>query len=166
MDQNADAITDQNPLVTAFTGLTPGDVYATPAPQPTSPVTFSAAAYTGGTYTGGYILSAPFNQNMLPLIVPGPHVASTSVPGGTGAGNLLTDATTSTFTVTFDRPMQVSTFTTDQVLQIMGPLGPVSGPVTVTPVNPVNGRATTFTIGFPEQQLSGTYTHPAWNRHS
>ena len=30
--------------------------------------------------------------------------------------------------------------------------------ITVTPVNPVNGLATTFTIGFPQQQLSGTYT--------
>ena len=30
--------------------------------------------------------------------------------------------------------------------------------ITVTPVNPVNGAATTFTIGFPLQQLSGTYT--------
>ena len=30
--------------------------------------------------------------------------------------------------------------------------------ITVTPVNPVNGTATTFTIGFPLQQLSGTYT--------
>ena len=28
------------------------------------------------------ILSPPFNQNTLPLIVPGPQVASTSVPGG------------------------------------------------------------------------------------
>src|SRR5262249_6108388 len=29
---------------------------------------------------------------------------------------------------------------------------------TVTPVNPANGLATTFTVGFPQQQLSGTYT--------
>src|SRR5208283_2294602 len=30
--------------------------------------------------------------------------------------------------------------------------------ITVTPVSPVNGTATQFTIGFPLQQLSGTYT--------
>ena len=30
--------------------------------------------------------------------------------------------------------------------------------ITVTPVNAVGGTATTFTIGFPLQQLSGTYT--------
>ena len=58
------------------------------------------------------ILSPPFNQNTLPLIVPGPQVLSTSVPGGNGAnGNLITDGTTSTLSVTFDRPMQASTFT-------------------------------------------------------
>ena len=36
MDQNADGTTDENPLTTPFTGLTPGDVYAAPMPQPTS----------------------------------------------------------------------------------------------------------------------------------
>jgi subtilisin-like proprotein convertase family protein len=30
--------------------------------------------------------------------------------------------------------------------------------ITVTPVNAVDGNATQFTIGFPQQQLSGTYT--------
>src|SRR5262249_25210732 len=30
--------------------------------------------------------------------------------------------------------------------------------ISVTPVNPSNGSATTFTVGFPQQQLSGTYT--------
>ncbi|MGC8642896.1 MAG: proprotein convertase P-domain-containing protein, partial [Isosphaeraceae bacterium] len=90
MDQNADGTPDQNPLVTPFTGLTPGDVYAVPAPQPTTAVTFSAAAWTGGTNNGGYILAPPFDQNMLPLIVPGPHLISTSVPGGTGSDNLIT----------------------------------------------------------------------------
>ena len=73
MDQNADGTADQNALTTAFTGLTPGDVYAVPTPQPTAPVTFSGAAS---------ILSPPFNQNTLPLIVPGPQVArAASVPG-------------------------------------------------------------------------------------
>ena len=43
--------------------------------------------------------------------MPGPQVASTSVPGGSGSDNLITNGTTSTFNVTFDRPMQVSTFT-------------------------------------------------------
>ena len=119
MDQNADATPDQNPLLVPYTGLTPGDVYAAPAPAPTSPITFTTAAS---------ILSPPFNQNTLPLIVPGPHVVSTSVPTGTGADNLITDGTTSTFHVTFDRPIKVSSFPPNQVLQIMGPTGSVSGP--------------------------------------
>ena len=65
MDQNADGTADQNAVTTAFTGLTPGDVYAVPTPQPTTAVTFLGAAS---------ILSPPFNQNTLPLIVPGPQV--------------------------------------------------------------------------------------------
>ena len=64
MDQNADGTSDQNAVTTPFTGLTPGDVYAAPMPQPTTTVTFLGAAS---------ILSPPFNQNTLPLIVPGPH---------------------------------------------------------------------------------------------
>ena len=51
------------------------------------------------------------------------------MPGGDSAnGNLITDGTTSTLSVTFDRPMQASTFTPSQVLQIMGPAGSISGP--------------------------------------
>ena len=88
MDQNADGTSDQNPVTTPFTGLTPGDVYVAPTPQPTTPFTFNAAS----------ILSPPFNQNTLPLIVPGPQVMGTSVPDGTGTGNLITDGTTSTST--------------------------------------------------------------------
>ena len=160
MDQNADGSSDENPLTTPFTGLTPGDVYAVPAPQPVAAVTFSAAAYTGGVNTGGYILSAPFNQNTLPLIVSGPQVASTSVPGGTGSENLIIDGTTSTVNVTFDRPIQVSTFTPSQILRMTGPTGSISGPFTVVPVNEnvSTKTATEFTIGFPVQELSGTYT--------
>ena len=51
------------------------------------------------------------------------------MPGGNAAdGNLITDGTTSSLTVTFDRPMQTSTFTPADVLQIMGPTGSISGP--------------------------------------
>ena len=124
-DQNADGTSDQNAVTTAFFGLTPGDVYATPSPQPTSPVTFQGAFGTGGNYG---ILQAPFNQNTLPLIVPGPQLSLTSVPGGSGSSNLVLNGTNSSLSVTFDRPMQVSTFTPGQVLQIMGPAGSVSGP--------------------------------------
>ena len=139
MDQNADGTPDENPLTMpgGYTGLTPGDVYAVPTPQLTAPVTFTSAAYTGGTNTGGYILSPPFNQNTLPLIVTGPQVAlhrRPSAPRGSSppapATTCCTDDTTSQFEVTFDRPIQTSTFTPSQVLSIMGPLGSITGPQT------------------------------------
>ena len=120
MDQNADGKPDENPLTTPFTGTTPGDVYAVPTPQPAVPIRFGPDPLS--------ILHPPFNQNTLPLIVPGPNVVSTSVPGGSGSGNLIVDGTTSTFNVTFDRPMQVSSFTPSDVLQIMGPTGSITGP--------------------------------------
>ena len=105
-------------MTTPFTGLTPGDVYAAPAPQPTTSVTFLGACQHP---------SPPFNQNTLPLIVPGPQT-TVSAPNATGTDNLIVNGTNSSFNVTFDRPMQVSTFTPAQVLQIMGPTGSVSGP--------------------------------------
>ena len=119
MDQNADGSVDENPLTHPFTGLTPGDVYAAPMPQPVTPVTFSSATT---------ILSPPFDQNTLPLIVPGPQVLSTSVSAltGTVTDNLITNGTTDSLTLNFDRPMQTSTFTPADVLQIMGPTGSVS----------------------------------------
>ncbi len=120
MDQNADGTSDQNAVTTPFTGVTPGDVYATPMPQPATAIVFSGASS---------ILSPPFNQNTLPLIVAGSQVLSTSVPNGNSAeGNLIVNGTTSTMNVSFDRPMQVSTFTPADVLQIMGPTGSILAP--------------------------------------
>jgi large repetitive protein len=124
-DQNANGTVDQNPLTTPFKGLTPGDVYAVPMPQPSMPITFGPDPLS--------ILQPPFNQSTLPLIVPGTQVLATQVTGtsgtaGTGTDDLLVDDTTSTLSVTFDRPVQVSTFTPSQVLQIMGPAGVITGP--------------------------------------
>ena len=126
MDQNADGTPDENALTTAFVGTTPGDVYAVPTPNPSTPVTFLGVFSTGSTVG---VLSPPFNQNTLPLIVPGPQILSTSVPNGDSAdGNLINSGTTSTLSVTFDRPIQAGTFTSSQVLSIMGPAGSISGP--------------------------------------
>ena len=44
MDQNADATPGQDPETTPYTGLTPGDDYAAPNPQPTTVVTYSGTA--------------------------------------------------------------------------------------------------------------------------
>ena len=78
---------------------------------------------------GRHILSPPFNQNTLPIIVPGPQVLSTSVPGGNAAaGNLITDGTTSTLERDV-RPADAGEHLhARQVDQIMGPAGSISGP--------------------------------------
>ena len=158
MDQNADGTTDQNPLTTPFMGTTPGDAYVVPTPQPATPVTFFGTFSTVST-TG--IFSPPFNLNTLPLIVSGPVVVSTSVPGGTGSSNLITDGTTSTLNVTFDRPIQVSSFTPSQVLRIMGPTGPITGPQYLPEdnVDQTIPAATTTTVG----TLPSTLTVPNFN---
>ena len=70
-------------LLDGFTGLTPGDVYAVPTPQLTAPITFTTAQS---------ILSPPFNQNTLPLIVPGPQIAATQAVST--SGQLSSSATT------------------------------------------------------------------------
>ena len=149
LDQNADGTADENPLSTPFTGLTPGDIYAVPSPAPAVPVTFGTNPLS--------ILKPAFDPNTLPLIVPGPQILSTSVPGGTGTSNEIINGTTSTFDVTFDRPIEVSSFTLAQVLSIVGPTGPIAA-ASVMPLNAVNGAATEFQIAFPLQELSGTYT--------
>ena len=126
MDQNANAISDENPMTLAngYTGLTPGDVYAVPMPQLTAPVTFTTAQS---------ILSPPFNQNTLPLIVPGPQIASTLAVGtsgqqSTGSTDLLTNDTTSQFQVTFDRPVQTEHLHRQPGLGDHGPVGLDLGP--------------------------------------
>ena len=139
MDQNADGISDQNPLTTPFTGLTPGDAYVAPMPQPTAPFTFNASN----------ILNPPFNLNSLPLVMPGPYVVSTSVPDGSGSDNLILNGTNSSMNVTFDRPIQTSSFTPSQVTQILGPIGSVSAPQTypsdstLTPIRAASSTAPT-----------------------
>jgi subtilisin-like proprotein convertase family protein len=140
MDQNANAIRGENPA----------DIYAAPASQSGVPFTI------------------PYKQDTLPLIVPGPHVVSTSVPGSPATpDNLVLNKTNNAIDVVFDRQMQASSFTPSQVLRIVGPAGLIPGPYTVIP-NP-NGNEDpnfpkTFRITFPllpgspNGVASGTYT--------
>ncbi len=152
MDQNADGISDENPLTmtNGFTGATPGDVYAVPTPQlpPGAQQTFTTALS---------ILSPPFNQNTLPLIVPGPQIASTQAVGGgnvlsTGTKDLISNNTVSKYLVTFDRPIQTSSFTNavGNQVSIMGPLGSISGPQAFAP--------TTLDQSVPAQTSAGPGT--------
>jgi len=153
MDQNADGTADENPLTTPFTGFTPGDVYAVPAPEPSVPTIFGPNPLS--------ILVPPFNQNTLPLIVPGPQLLSTQVVATTGTvstNNVVLNGTTKALDVTFDRLMQAASFTPAQVLQIMGPTGSVSGPQFFSN-NVVNQGIPKATISAPGM-LSQTLTVP------
>ena len=74
--------------------------------------------------------------------------------------NLVLNGTVSSIDVTFSVPMDPTTFTAAQVLLMTGPTGPIVGPFTVTPDPQVGENPSfpkTFKIGFPTQQLSGTY---------
>ena len=107
MDQNADGTSDENALTTPFFGTTPGDVYAVPTPNCRRTV----RSRTDHWFGAQSILQPTFgfNTNTLPIIVPGPQVLTTRCRAVTAHGNLITDGTTSTLNVTFDRPMQVNT---------------------------------------------------------
>ena len=156
MDQNADGTADENPLTIPFTGLTPGDIYAIPAPQSPTPVTFGPNPLS--------IFAVQLNPNSVPLIVPGPQIASTQVvptSGTASSGNLVLNGTTDQFDVTFDRPMQAATFTPSDILQIMGPAGPITGPqyFPTSTVNQTIPRATPTVPGM----VSQTVTVPGYN---
>ena len=124
----------------------PADFFA--APTPVS----GTNAFTG-----------PFTVDTLPLILPGPHVVSSQVPGApSSADNLVTSGLVSAIDVTFDRDMDPTTVTAATVLRVMGPTGAINGPFTVQ-ANPLGNdpdprHPRTYRIGFPPQQVNGTYT--------
>ena len=105
--------------------------------------------------------SVPNGRNSLPLIVPGPHVSTTSVTGvkgivSAGPDNLVNNDTVNSIGVTFDREMQVSSFTPAQVLSIVGPTGRIDTPQ----VFPSTGTSKTFAYNGPALLVpkSGTLT--------
>ena len=156
LDQNADGVSDENPLTTPFTGLTPGDVFAVPAPDPLTPVTFGTNPLS--------IFDVRLDPNSVPLIVPGPQIASTQAVATTGTvstDNLVLNGTSDSFDVTFDRPMQAATFTPADVLQIMGPTGAITGPQ-YFPSSAVNQAIPKSTPTVPGM-LSQSVTVPDYN---
>ena len=108
----------------------------------------------------------PGSTVSLPIIVPGPHIVSTSVAGGTGSDNEVLNGTVSAIDITFDRNMNSATLVgqSNVVLRVMGPAGLISDKFTITQPNP--NDATTYQINFlnpttnlPDPQtLNGTYT--------
>ena len=108
MDQNANGV----PGETTPNALATDDVYSIPTPL------------------NGTQFVAPFNQTTLPLIVPGPHVISTAALDASGdtiaqtnGQNLALNTAVTGVDVTFDRDMNPATFTSAQILSVVGPNG-------------------------------------------
>lgn len=150
MDQNANGQTEE-----AFSPIAGqvGDAYAAPTPS-----TANNAPWNPTTFIPG-----PYDQDTLPLVLAGPHVLSSHVPGNpVTSDNLVLNSTVSAIDVTFDRDMNPTSITPLSILRIMGPGGQISGPFTIlsNPLgndpNPASPR--TYRIGFPSQELNGTYT--------
>lgn len=156
MDQNANGQFNESLTYSsgpAITDGTLGDAYAAPGPKSTSDLVWNV-----GTYVPG-----PYDQDMLPLVVPGPHVVSSHVPGAAfTSDNLVQNSTVDAIDVTFDRDMLASSITPESILRIMGPSGQITGPFTIlanplgSDPNPAAPR--TYRIGFPTQTYNGTYT--------
>ncbi len=143
MDQNADGKGDK---------LGTTDIFSVPTP------------------TGSTPFQAPYDTTTLPIIVPGPHLVSTFATfvdslntshQTNSADNLALNGTVSSIDVTFDRNMDPTSFTSAQILGMMGPVGAINGPFTITPDPQTGENASfpqTYKISFPAQQISGTYT--------
>lgn len=142
MDQNADGTAGE-----AGTATSGGDLYAAPTPV-----------------NNGPSFQAPYSEQTLPLIIPGPHIVSTYVPGRpASATNTVVNAPVNAIDVVFDRNMQAATFTPSAILRMVGPDGEtITGPFTITPnpngTDPNPNYPRTFQISFPAQSVSGTYT--------
>jgi large repetitive protein len=148
MDQNADASAG---AIWSIGGTT-GDAFAAPTPIGPTPTPFQF----------------PYDQDTLPLIIPGPHVVNTYVTdangnpiSGAAPENEVLNQTVSSVNVVFDRDMNTNSFTAADVQRVLGPIGEVKGPFTVTanpPGTPPALAQRTFQIGFATQELSGAYT--------
>jgi len=134
------------------TWRTPNDVFAIPR-----------SANTTVPFT------QPYADETLPLIVPGPHMVSSSIPGSPATpDNLVLNKANGSIDITFDRDMLVSSFTPSSILQIVGPSGAIplpAGSISITPLSPTTipgltpavQVARSFRVSFPPQALSGTY---------
>ncbi|CAN5851858.1 hypothetical protein BH23PLA1_BH23PLA1_02280 [soil metagenome] len=146
MDQNGNAVTAPANL---FSVTARSDSFMAPA------------AANGIAPLPGTAPSFPFVRDTLPLIVNGPRVIATGVPGGSPSDpNLLLDGTLTAINVTFDRDMNPNTFEAVDVLRLIGPSGIVleslAGQPSPFTVEALNAR--TFRIGFSAQTLSGSYS--------
>jgi subtilisin-like proprotein convertase family protein/sugar lactone lactonase YvrE len=124
MDQNGNGTSDE-----AATATSGGDVYSVPTPVGNGPIFHPAYVSTS-----------------LPLIIPGPHIVSTFVPGADQSGNVINPQSNDNLVlnqavhyidVTFDRDMDPNSFTTGTgpsasspgatpLFQLLGPNGAIN----------------------------------------
>ena len=72
-------------------------------------------------------LTGPFVRDTLGLVVPGPQLISSHIPGtAVTSDNLALNQTVSQIDVTFDRDMAPGLFTAADMLRIMGPAGDIT----------------------------------------
>ena len=146
MDQNGDGTGGQD-----HSGTTLGDDFI--VPMPLNPSNFGLGFPT-----------APYSQDTVPIIIPGPYITSTYTNSGS---RLQQNGTVSALYVTFDRFVDpwkhLQNF--KMILRIMGRTSDITataGPYTITPVDlnaDGNGGASVFKISFANpMQYSGTYT--------
>src|SRR6185436_4797159 len=89
-------------------------------------------------------------------------LVSWSLVNSSADDNLALNRKVSSLDVVFDRDMNPATVSPANILRMVGPIGEIKGPFTVsanplgTDPDPLHPR--TFHIGFAEQHLSGTYT--------
>ncbi len=163
LDQNVAALSIN--AIPSWPGAA-GDFYASPMPisgMGAEPRSVCAPMCWGSRFPAPIRSRGPFSAALSLLILPGPHVASTSIAGQPATSdNLVLNSTVSGIDVTFDRNMDPSSVTAASVLQVLGPSGAFSGPgpITANPLgtDPDPTHPRTFRIGFPTQTLSGTYT--------
>ncbi|MFO0803072.1 MAG: VCBS repeat-containing protein [Gemmataceae bacterium] len=136
MDQDADAVSGEIDV----------DSFAMPTP------------------TNGIPYQFPFNSSTLPLMIAGPRMNGSSVPGYANSLVLGNNVATQV-DVTFDtdinqNPAFGPVFTNANIIRMTGPAGVVYDRATATTnpmvVTPLTARS--YRITFPGQALSGTYT--------
>jgi hypothetical protein len=125
---------------------------------------FNVDSFAMPTPTNGIPYQFPFNSSTLPLMISGPRLSGSSVPGYANSLVLGNNAATQ-IDVTFDtdinqNPAFGPVFTNANIIRMTGPAGVVfdrataaTNPLIVTPLT-----ARTYRITFPAQALSGTYT--------
>jgi large repetitive protein len=141
-DQNADGV-QATPLTNGAVTANV-DVFMSPTPVGTTVSLFNNAANPSDPRNG--MVLAPFASDSLPLVLSAPSVEYVTVPGEPFTDRSQTAPTTPAvgdtlavdrvvqgLDVTFDRDMQVGSFTPADVLRADGPAGPISGPFTVRP---------------------------------